>query len=789
MRTTTHQHRWPFQLFLFLLLAAFALPSQAQESNPPALTLEDIHASGAFYPKSFQGGRWAEEGPVITYTEEAEGSSADSGGVTHLMRYNLETDERERLINGSALRAEDVGRLITIEGYQYSQDKSKVLLYTDSERVWRYNTKGYYYVYDLDSGDLTPIDAREKGHQMFAKFNPAGDEVAFVRARNLFAKNLSTGEVTPLTSDGEEGTIINGTFDWVYEEEFGLRDGFSWSPDGRYIAFYKLDESKTREFAMTDFTTRYPSYERFRYPKAGEANSEIKIGVINMQGEGAEPEIRYFDTGTWSDDYEGGDDQEYLTTMDWTPEIDGGHKVRMFRLNRDQNRLELLYGDPATLDLEIVLEEEEDTYIDVESEKITYLDGGEHFVFASETDGYNHLYLYTSAGEPAGRITAGEWEVTDFHGIDTAENAAYVTGTKESSMERHLYRVPFEMGAEEAAPGTPEKITEGAGWHDVNMAPDEGYYIDTYSSATQPPVVTLHRADGEQLVVLESNEALIEKLARYDLPEPEFTTVPGADGTSLNAYVIKPRGSEEGQAYPTLMYVYGGPGAQTVTNQWGGPRELWHRYLAAEHGVVVASVDNRGTGGRGKAFQDVPYKRLGIPETEDQIAAAKHLRALPYVDEDRLGIWGWSYGGYMTLLAMLYDDGPDVFDVGISVAPVTDWRFYDTIYTERYMSTPEKNESGYEEGAPLKYADRLKEGQDLLLIHGDFDDNVHVQNSMQMAQALQEANKQFDFMLYPGKNHGIYGGPTRLNLFTKMTDYLQENLIRTGEEEMASAAE
>jgi len=772
-------------LVLAGLLLALA-PVHAQDAEEaPALTLRSIHASNTFQPESFRGGRWAEEGPVITYIEAAEDSEA-----THLMRYNLETDERTRLIDGTNLYAEDVDRLIEIEGYQYSADESQVLIYTDSERVWRYNTKGYYYVYDLADQTLTPIGDRSDGFQMFAKFNPAGDQVAFVRQRNLFVVDLATGTETALTTDGSEGAIINGTFDWVYEEEFGLRDGFAWSPGGQYIAFYKLDESDTREFAMTDFRTRYPTYERFRYPKAGEVNSEIQIGVIDMNrvdtAQAGQPQAtRFFDTQTWDPGLdqaaEATDPHEYLAHMGWTPGDDESTRVWMFRLNRNQNELDLLYGNPSTGGTTTVLEETEATYIDVEGRKIQYLDDGEHFVWMTENPGYKHLHLYRNDGTRVGPITQGEWEVTAFHGIDESSGTAYFTSThftstQASSIERHLYRtaVNFEPHTQAAAP---TQITTAAGTHDINMSKDRRYYIDAHSTIMQPPVTTLHRVDGTPVTVLEGNDELIDRLESLDLPEPTFTQVPGADGTPLNAFVIRPNDFDPAQQYPLLMYVYGGPGSQTVMNAWGGSRQLWHTYLAEKHGLVVASVDNRGTGGRGKAFQDVPYQQLGQPEARDQIAAARHFADEAFVDADRMGIWGWSYGGYMTLMSMLYQNGPNTFATGVSVAPVTSWRFYDTIYTERYMAPPQQNEDGYTRGAPLNYADRLQADQNLLLVHGDFDDNVHFQNSVQMVDKLQEANKQFEFMTYPGRNHGIYGGLTRLHLFTMITDFVGEHLV------------
>ena len=771
-----------FSLFAGALLLVGVGPlAHAQPTDTTAFTLESIHASSTFSPKTFQGGRWADEGPVITYIQPA-----DTGEATHLMRYNLETGDSTRVIDGTNLYAEDVDRVVPIEDYQFSDSGNKILIYTDSKRVWRTNTKGYYYVYDPSSQTLTPVADRDDGYQMFAKFNPAATKVAFVRKRNLHVVDLSSGTETALTTDGSDGAIINGTFDWVYEEEFGIQDGWRWSPDGEHIAFFKLDESETREFALTNYTIRYPEYKRFRYPKAGEQNSEIKIGVIDMSDvdtakEGQPQAIQYFETKTWND---GGMKHEYLSRMAWTPKIDGRHRVWMFRMNRDQNRLDLLYGDPKTGTVQRVLREKNDTYIDVEDGKISFLDDGEHFVFLSERTGYNHAHLYRNDGTELGPITQGNWEVTNFHGIDEESLTAYFTATRDTSIERHLYSVGISLSRHEAAMA-PQKITERPGWHGINLSKDKAYYIDTYSSTTTPYTWTLHEADGTTVTTLQDNTALAERLDSLNVPFPTFTTLPAADGTPLNSYVIKPTDFDASREYPVLMYVYGGPGAQTVTNRWGGSRRLWHQYLAKEHDVVVVSVDNRGTGGRGKAFQDVPYKRLGQPESADQINAAQALADSAWVDTDRLGIWGWSYGGYMTLMSMLRGDGPTTFDVGLSVAPVTDWRLYDTIYTERYMSTPQANQNGYVKGAPQTYADRLREDQDLILAHGNYDDNVHPQNSVQMMQKLQQEGKQFQFMLYPQKTHSIAGPETRLHLFRMLTNFVDEHLTAPATE-MAS---
>ncbi|MEM9996398.1 MAG: S9 family peptidase [Bacteroidota bacterium] len=763
---------------LSLLLASFLLtpPTWAQPASLPPLTVETLFTTPTFFGESFQGGRWADEGPVLTYIDTDRAT-----GATHLMRYDLTTGERTRLVDGTTLRKPDGEGLIAIEEYAYSADKATLLLYTDSERVWRYNTKGYYYLLDVESGDITPVSDRAAGFQMFAKLSPDASAVAFVRDRNLFHVDLATMTETQLTDDGADGGLINGTFDWVYEEEFGLRDGFRWSPDGRYLAFFQLDESATRPFTMIDNREFYPTTYTFRYPKAGEVNSEIRIGVIDTQSDNA---TTFFDTDTW---FEGGEETEYLALMDWTPpDADGDAQVWMVRLNRDQNDLDLLYGDPATGAITTILEEQSETWLDVETgfsdldlAKITYLDGGERFVWRSDRDGYNHLYLYERDGTLVSQITEGDWDVSAFNGLDEDAGLVYVTATKESPRERHLYAIGLP-GTDDA--GTVTKISTRPGWHSINPSSDLRYYLDTWSDTTTPTQVSLHALNvdgtsaGTSLTTLVDNARLQSTMAAYNLPQPTFMQVPGADGQPLEAYMIRPSDFDSTRAYPMLFHIYGGPGSQEVRDRWGGIERIWHQMVVDSLDVIVVGVDNRGTGGKGKAFKSTTYKRLGVLEAEDQIAAAKHLSALPYIDANRTGIWGWSYGGFLVLNAMLMGDGPQTFEVGIAGAPVTDWRYYDTIYTERYMSTPQKNDAGYTEGSPVTYAANLDdERQDLLIVHGDYDDNVHVQNTIVMVEALQDAGKQFDFMLYPGQAHGALYGQA-VHYFTLMTDYLAEHL-------------
>lgn len=741
----------------------------AQEAKKP-LTLEALFASATFFGNPFQGGQWADEGPVITYVQPDPATAA-----TNLVQLDLSSNTQTTLIAGNRLTAPDVNRLITIEDYAYSADGSTALLYTDSAPVWRLNTQGFYYLYDVAEETLTPLSSREAGYQMFAKMSPNGQYAAFVRKRNLFLVELATMEETQLTFDGAEGTLINGTTDWVYEEEFGLRDGFAWSPDSRHLAFIKMDESNTSDFTMLDLRGLKPEPITFRFPLAGEANSEIQVGIIDM----ASLTTRYFDTNTW---FEGGDTHEYIPRFGWTPAIDGQPQVWMVRLNRDQNVLDLLYGNPVTHEVETILQEQEETWVNVGTGfganafgKVAYLDDGERFLWQSEESGFNHLYLYTNAGERLKQITAGDWEVTAVHGVNTQTGQVYFTSTAASPIERHLYRTTLNA----PSPATPIRITQEPGTHTVNLSADLRYYTDAYSTRSTPPVTRLHRIDGSAVETLEPNMRLINTLAEHDWPTTEFMTLPGADGTALHAYMIKPSDFDPSKTYPLLVFTYGGPEAQEVTDAWNGFFDLWHAYLASEKDILVACVDNRGANGYGKAFETPLYRQMGTVEAQDQLAAAKYWGNLPYVDADRIGMWGWSYGGFNTLNAMLKYDGPETIKVGMAVAPGTDWRLYDTIYTERYMSTPQKNAQGYDAGAPKNFVQNLRDDQHLLILQGTLDDNVHLQNTIHLVDALQKANKHFELMLYPGGNHGMVGtnNPyTYLHLFTTLTNFLEENL-------------
>ncbi len=640
-------------------------PLVAQSVPAPSLAVHTIWGSRELASDLVELS-WMKDGKSYTTVEE------DASGNTDLYRVDAVTGAKQLLVRGADLVPAGGRHAVAIEEYHLSGDESKLLVFTNSVRVWRQNTKGTFYVWDLVARRLLPVSAKA-GYQQFAKFSPDGRRVAFVRDNNIYVTDLATGAETALTADGGED-VINGTSDWVYEEELDLRDAFRWSPDGSRIAFWRLDQSAIRPFYLEDFDSLYARLVPVHYPKTGTANSEVKIGVAEL-GTGRT---------AWID--LGGDKDIYVAATDFAGSPD---EIWLTRLNRHQNRLDLLLADARTGASRVIMTDSDSAWVDANQPH--WIAGGKQFLLVSERDGYDQVYLFN------------------------------------------------------------RRISTEPGTHAVEFDPTFTRYVDTYSRAGVPPVETLRRANGTLLRTLADDAKLAAKVAALGLNRPEFITIPTAGGVQLNAWIIKPKGFDPSRRYPLLMNVYGGPGSQTVTDSWGGANYLWHQLLAQD-GYLVASVDNRGTGG--------------------QIGAARWFSRQPYVDPDRIGIWGWSYGGYMASRSMFL--GAGVFKAALVVAPVTDWRFYDTIYTERYMRTPAENPAGYDESASLAYADSLKGS--LLLVHGTGDDNVHFQNSVQLVERLEGANKQFDMRIYPNKTHAIAGGNTRENLYGLFTAWLKSHL-------------
>ncbi len=721
-------------LSLLFILILGAATTVAQKK---AIEFENLF-DNTFSERRISNVRWMNDGK---YYSESRGMKIIRNNITR-------EDEQSVLFDGANFSNTAHQDGIYVQGYQFSADENKIMIQTDVERIWRRSTRANYYVYDRLTESLTKLTNTE-GKQQYAELSPEGDKAAFVRDNNLFWVDLASGEEKQITEDGEINAIINGAADWVYEEEFGFAKAWFWSPDGNRIAFYRFDEREVPEFYFTSWGDLYPDKVEYKYPKAGETNSIVQIHVYDLQT----GETTMMDIGEETD--------QYIPRINWTT---NSNTLAIRRMNRLQNKQDLMLADVSTGETRIILTEENPNgWIDVH-DNLLFLSNGEQFLYTSEKDGYNHIYLYSMEGEELTQITKGEWEVSSFIGHDERRHMLYYTTTEESSMERHFYTTRIDGRRT-------SKLSEGAGMHSINMSKDFEYYIDVHSSFSQPTVYKLYNRKGKELRVLEDNAALAQTIDEYAFMPKEFMQL-DINGASLNAYMIKPVDFDSTQKYPVLMFVYGGPGSQTVMNSWeGGIRGLWHQMLANK-GYIIVSVDNRGTGGKGRDFKQVTYKQLGVLEPQDQAEAARYIAQLEYVDENRIGIWGWSYGGFMSTLTL--EEGSDIISTAIAVAPVTSWRYYDTIYTERYMQTPQLNPEGYDSGSPITRAEEIK--GNYLLIHGTGDDNVHYQNAVEMVDALIAAGVQFETMYYPNRNHGIYGGNTRNHLYRLLTDYILENL-------------
>ncbi|HEX2187444.1 MAG TPA: DPP IV N-terminal domain-containing protein [Longimicrobiaceae bacterium] len=713
---------------------ALAVPAAAQQ-----LTLERIFNSGDFSASGFYPD-WSDDGEAFVVVEVDPQTQAGD-----VWTVGIADGKRSRRIQGSKLVAEGRSEPIDVEEVAWSADGRRALVYTNSQQVWRARTKGTYYVYDLQAERLVPL-SRGEGWQQFAKFSPDGTRVGFVRDNDLFVVDLATGRETRLTTTGSD-TVINGTFDWVYEEELGLQDGWRWSPDGKRIAFWQLNQGPVPVFTwVNDLAGQYSVPVGLRYPKPGEPNSRVRIGVVDL----ASGDTRWMDTG----------EGEYLARMEWAASPD---ELVIQRMNRLQNRIDVLLADANTGRSRALFSDADSAWVDVDDD-LTFVRGGREIVWSSEREGYNQLYLYGRDGRLIRKLTREPWDVTSVDGVDERGGWVYFTGTGGNAAERHLYRVKLDGSGL-------RKLTREPGTHRASVSPDGRWFVDVYSRAGVAPVSRLHRADGTLVRGLEDNARVQANLTAAGVGRPEFFRVPTGDGAEMNAVMIRPAGFEPAKKYPVLFYVYGTPGAQTVTDAWGGSRYLWHQLLA-QKGYVVVSVDTRGTSNRGRAWEKAGYGRHGVQVTDDLMTAARYMASQPYVDPARIGMWGWSGGGYTTGLSLAR--GGKLYRAGISVAPVTDWRLYDNIYTERFMGLPAQNRAGYDATSVIGQAPGFE--ADYLLVHGTADDNVHFQNSVQLAAALQEAGKQFSFMLYPNKNHAIPGRQTQLHLFTMMTDWLEEHL-------------
>ncbi|PWG06612.1 S9 family peptidase [Polaribacter aquimarinus] len=659
-------------------------------------------------------------------------------GNTTIDKYSYASLEKIKTIVSSA----NLKGISTFSSYSFNDDETKLILGTELKRIYRRSKKGNYYAYDIASKKLSLIGKNIQE----PKFSPDNKNVAYVKDNNIFIKNVISNTITQVTKDGKRNKIINGITDWVYEEEFGFVRAFEWNKKGNYLAFLRFDETDVPEFSM-DIVGKelYPNQQVFKYPKAGEKNANVTLHMYNLTTRN----IKKISLGKY----------EYIPRIKWS---NNDAILVATTLNRHQNKLKLYKVNTLRTSSYNLLNETDDAYVDI-NDNLTFLSDNS-FIWTSEKDGFNHIYHYNFNGKLINQITKGNWEVTRYYGYNESKKTIYYQSVENGSINRGVYSISLD--------GKNKKLLSNKkGQNTAAFSKNLNYFINTHSSAKTPPIYSLYSGEGEIIKVIKDNAALKEKLSGYNMTPKEFSTI-NINGNDLNMWMIKPANFDENNQYPLLMFQYSGPGSQQVGNRWNGANDYWHNMLA-QKGIIVVCVDGRGTGLKGRDFKKVTQKELGKFEVEDQIAAAKKLAKRSYIDENNVGIWGWSYGGFMSTNCIL--KGSDIFTTAIAVAPVTSWRFYDTVYTERYMQTPQENASGYDDNSPINYADKLK--GNYLLVHGTGDDNVHVQNSYRMINALVEANKQFDMFMVPDRAHGIYKGKNmRLNLYTKMTNFIEENL-------------
>ncbi len=720
-------------------LTLFLLTTGVVNAQKKSIELSDIWHKNTFgqeYLEALRSLNNGEEYAVMNFDKNSKNISVDA--------FSYKTGEKTKTL----INSNEISGLDYFQSYEFNAEESAVILGKDIESIYRHSRKGIYFVYDLKTKSLTQISEHKISEPTFS---PDGKKIAFAYQNNLFVKDLSADKTLQLTKDGERNKIINGTTDWVYEEEFAFTRAFEWSPDSKKIGFLKFDESEVPEMSMDYYGNSpheqlYPEAYNFKYPKAGDPNSKISLHIYDLNSENSaavEFEKKY----------------EYLPRIKWTKDKD---ILSVQAMNRHQNDLDLIFVNAKDNSTQIILNEKDKNYIDITDDLMFLADNS--FFWTSEKDNWNHIYHYDKTGKLLNQITKGDWEVTQFYGFDEQKKQLYYQSTEEGSINRGIYSIKINGKKK-------NKLSQHTGTNQADFSKGFKYFINIYNNVDRPNLYTVHAtANNKEIRVIEDNQALIDKLQNYNLSEKEISTI-SINGNDLNMWMIKPTDFDPEKKYPLFLYQYSGPGSQQVSNSFHSANDFWYQMLA-DQGYIIACVDGRGTGFKGADFKKTTQLELGKYEVEDQIAVAEKLGKENYIDADRIGIWGWSYGGFMSSNALL--QAPDVFEMAIAVAPVTSWRFYDTVYTERFMKTPQENPDGYDNNSPITHVNNLK-GK-LLLVHGSGDDNVHVQNTMQMVEALIQANKQFDWLIYPDNDHGIYGGNTRYHLYQKMTDFILENL-------------
>lgn len=733
-----------FLISVFVMVISLSVPFKGfSQDKAKSVTLEDILKKRTFAPAYVQGIRSMNDGLHYTtlsdYNRKLVKSSYKTGQEVAVI---LDLNEFE-----------DSGIKMIVD-YEFSAGEDKILIQADYEPLYRRSFKADYYIFDIQARKFTPLSAN--GKQQLATFSPDGTLVAFVRDNNLFIADIAGGTEKQITTDGKFNEIINGAPDWVYEEEFSFNKAFDWSPDSKKLAYIKFDERKVKMFNMTMFQGQkpsidenalYPANSQFKYPKAGEDNSLVSVLVYNLE------------SGNTLRVNVGAETDIYLPRIRFTTDPSA---LAVMRLNRLQNKLEVLNINAQYGTATVMYKEENARYIIEDNfDNLQFLPDGKHFVITSELDGWSHLYLYSIDGTLVRQLTKGNFDVTGFYGYDPANKLFFYQAAAVSPLQREIYSVSFDGKKT-------RKLSALAGTNNADFSKTFRYFINRYSSSATPPVYSLCEASGKEIRVLEDNAALKAVINEYKSSLKEFFTFTTSEDVTLNGWVIYPPDFDRSKKYPVLMDQYSGPNSQQVLDNWSFG---FDEYMAGQ-GYIVMCVDPRGTGARGEEFRKMTYLQLGKYETIDQIEAAKYAASLPYVDAGRIAIWGWSYGGFISSSCMVKGEG--AFKAGIAVAPVTNWRYYDNIYTERFMRKPQDNPDGYDRNSPLFFAGNLQ-GK-LLLIHGTADDNVHVQNTLEFAERLVQENKQFDMMLYTNRNHSIFGGNTRMHLYTLIENYLKENL-------------
>ncbi len=721
-----------------LVLSAISLQAQ----NKKQITLEDIYAKGTFQMAGVSG--------FTSLNDSRYYCNMDNDA--NILRYEFSTGNLiDTIIKHSDLIFDN--SILAFSNFEFSADENKILFSSNTESLYRHSTQSNIFVYDVKKKKLTqPFSFKV----MNATFSPDGNKLAYVKDNNLFYYDLFLNKEETITTDGKVNNIINGATDWVYEEEFAIWKGFTWSPNSDKIAFYRFDESKVKEFEMTMFGKLYPSTTKFKYPKAGEANSTINILVYDLRSElNAEMEI-------------GKEADIYIPRMQFTKD---NNTLAIQRLNRLQNKLEILLANTSTGKSNVIYTEENKFYVDI-TDNLTFLNDNKTFIITSERNGFNHLYHYDLKGKLIKQITNGNFDVDGFYGIDEKTKTIFY-----SSPEFMLGKISSNLSAERfvysiGLNGKNKKnLTPKHGWNSPTFNSSLSFFLNTYSNINTPPIYTINTAAGNVLRVLENNEKLTNKLANYIVSKAELMSIKNEVGDDLNAFIIKPENFDATKKYPVIMYAYNGPGHQLAVDRWMGSNYYYYQVLANK-GYIIFCADGRGTGFKGEAFKKCTYLNLGKLEIEDQIYLAKSLGKLSYVDAARIGFWGWSFGGYMASLAI--SKGAEVFKSTIAVAPVTNWRYYDNIYTERYMRTPQENGKNYDDNSPINHVEKIK--GNYLIIHGTADDNVHFQNTVEMLDAMIKKNVKYDSEFYPNKNHGISGGKTRFHLYDKMLNFWLEKL-------------